>query len=75
MRRSADAFLKKLNDDYSKLETNYNEYLELINPSVEGDGDGDDEDIFVVDPPNIEGLRKVANEWFDIGGELAKVRS
>lgn len=71
MRRFTDAFLKKLNDDYSRLETNYNECLKLINPRVEGDG----ENIFVMDPPNIEGPNKVANELFDIGGELAKVRA
>jgi hypothetical protein len=44
----------------------------LINPPVEGVGD--DENIFVVDPPNIEGPRMVAQELSDIGDELAKAR-
>jgi len=63
---------KKLNDDYSRLEVDYNRHLELIKPPVEGGGDN--ENIFVVDPPKFEGPTKVAHELSDIGDELAKAR-
>jgi hypothetical protein len=64
---------KKLKDDYSRLETEFNRYLELLNPPVEDDGD--DDDVFAIDPPNVEASRKVAQELSVVGDELAKAKA